>query len=514
VGHDQPLLEIAKLLLSEGATDRIAEILLERLLQATGAERGFIVVREGEGYAQRFDVRFDRDEVSNETRRFSRSLVRQAIESGQIIELRDVLQDQRLMASESVRELASASVLAAPLRAEGEVYGVVYLQSRTRPEGFSGGDKAFLTEFAEIAGLSLRRALEREELERRNRSLERDLYARYDFEGIVTRHPKMLELLEVVAQVADSDTTLLLTGETGTGKELIARALHVNSSRRKQPFVTLHCTALPGAILESELFGHVRGAFTGADRDRPGRIASAAGGTLLLDEIAEIPLEIQVKLLRFLQCGEIQRLGSDRAETVDVRILAATHQDLPACVKSGKFRQDLYYRLNVLELHIPPLRERRSDIPLLVEHFVRRSWRRPGEAGRFSLQAEQALCAHAYPGNVRELEHLVERACLLARGPEMHVGLLPPELQAAAPVVVPEFTDLSYEALKDAKDVASTALERRFLEALMQRWDGNVTHAARGAGMHRTQLQRLLAAHGLGSEQAAEGRKGAGGPGG
>jgi transcriptional regulator with GAF, ATPase, and Fis domain len=210
MGLDRSLLEIAKLLLSEHDTDRTAEIVLDRVLEATGVERGFIVVREGEGYTQRFDVHFDRDEVSNETRRFSRSLVRRAIETGQIVELRDVLQDQQLVAAESVQEIQGSSVLAAPLRAGSEVYGVVYLLSRQRPDGFSAEDRAFLTEFAEFAGLSLRRALEREQIEQRRRDLERDLFARHSFQGIVTRDPKMLALLETVAQVADSASTILI----------------------------------------------------------------------------------------------------------------------------------------------------------------------------------------------------------------------------------------------------------------------------------------------------------------
>jgi Nif-specific regulatory protein/two-component system response regulator HydG len=189
---------------------------------------------------------------------------------------------------------------------------------------------------------------------------------------------------------------------------------------------------------------------------------------------------------------------------VEVRIVAATHQELGALVKAGKFRQDLYYRLNVLELRIPPLRERRADIPLLVEHFVRKYWRRPGQAGRFTARAEQVLRGHAYPGNVRELEHLVERACLLARGPEMDLELLPAELAVSVPAAaLPKFTALSNEEIKAARDAAVGTIERCFLEALMQRWEGNVTRAARESGIHRSQLQRLLAAHGLGPEQAA-----------
>ena len=265
---DRSLVDIAKLLLSQDEMDRTAEILLSRVLEAVGADRGFIVVREGEHYSQKFDVHYARGEVSNETRRFSRSLVRRSIETGQIIELKDILADQELADAESLLELASSAALAAPLRAGGEVYGVVYLESRVRPEGFCAEERDFLTEFAEIAGLSLRRTMQREELERRARSLESGLFAKHDFGGIVARHPKMLELLQTVAQVADSDSTILVLGETGTGKELIARALHVNSPRRTKPLVTLHCTALPSTVLESELFGHVRGAYTGAERDR------------------------------------------------------------------------------------------------------------------------------------------------------------------------------------------------------------------------------------------------------
>src|SRR5262249_33633966 len=234
--------------------------------------------------------------------------------------------------------------------------------------------------------------------------------------GIVTRDPHMLELLRVVAQVADSEATVLVRGETGTGKELIARALHVNSGRRRRPFVILHCSALPASLLESELFGHIRGAFTGAERDRAGRIAQADGGTLFLDEVGEIPAEAQAKLLRFLQFGEIMRVGSDKVEKVDVRVVAATHQDLDAMIRERRFRQDLYFRLKVVELTVPPLRERPGDILLLADAFLQKKWRRPNERPRLTARAEKALVAHAWPGNVRELEGLIERACLLAAG--------------------------------------------------------------------------------------------------
>ena len=319
------------------------------------------------------------------------------------------------------------------------------------------------------------------------------------FEGIIGRSSGLRRVLQMIEAVAWGDSTVLLLGETGTGKELIARALHVNSPRRAKPFVTLHTSALPGTVLESELFGHVKGAFTGADRDRAGRIAGAEGGTLFLDEVAEIAPEIQAKLLRFLQFGEIQRLGSDRTHKVDVRIVAATHQDLPALVRAGGFRQDLYFRLKVIELHIPPLRERPSDIPLLVEHFVRVHWRRAGQEPRWSARAERALASYAYPGNVRELAHAVERACILAPGPEMDVELLPAEIAGGAvtPPVGEVFREFTSDELEAVKAAALVRIEAEFLTGLMAACDGNVSEAARRSGIHRSQLQKLRARHRL-----------------
>jgi transcriptional regulator with GAF, ATPase, and Fis domain len=490
------LLDIARLLLREDE-EKTSELLLGRLVEAAGAERGFLVVRAANGYAEACHVRFDRRGRTREERSFSRSLVRQTIESGQILHSASLEEDPRFGAAESARALGPCSVLAAPLRAGGEVYGAVYLDHR-RPDAFTPATREFLHEFTELAGLFLRRSLEREALRERNRALEHDLFARHDFAGIVTRHPGMIELLKLVAQAADSDATVLIRGETGTGKELVAQALYVNSPRSKKPFVALHCTALPGSILESELFGHVRGAFTGAERDRAGRIATADGGTLFLDEIAEIPLELQAKLLRFLQFGEIQRLGSDRTERVDVRIVAATHQDLGALVKAGRFRQDLYFRLKVIELHIPPLRERKSDLPLLVAHFLREHWKRPGETPRLTIEAERALNAYPFPGNVRELEHLLERCCVLATGPEIGLALLPEELRAEVPPgEAAMFAELSNDELKRAREAAADAVERRFIEELLRRSDGNVSRAARESGMNRSYLQRLVGKHGL-----------------
>jgi len=492
------LFQISKLLLAEPDDERAPEVLLRRIVERCGAESGFVVVREEGSFQQKFDVDYEREQRSALERRFSRTLVREAIEGGEVIYLPNLIEDERFRSGESALRIGRSSALVAPLRHDGVVYGVIYLENRESVDSFDAESRAFLAELAEVAGLFLLRASERETLRRRNRSLERDLFSQHDFAGIVTRDPRMIELLRVVAQVAGADAPILVLGETGTGKELIAKALHVNSPRRGRPFVTVHCSALPGTLLESELFGHVAGAFTDAKRDRPGRLASAHGGTLFLDEIGEIPLEAQAKLLRFLQFGEIQKLGADKTERVDVRIVAATHRDLKQLVRDGKFREDLYFRLKVLDLTLPPLRERRGDLLLLADHFLRQHWRRPGEKPRFSPRAELALLAYGYPGNVRELSHAVERACLLARGPELDLDLLPPEIAGAAgegPLPEPAFRELTAESLNEAREAGVAEIERRFINELMRRAEGNVSRAARESGLHRSYLQKLLARH-------------------
>ncbi|HEV7505627.1 MAG TPA: sigma 54-interacting transcriptional regulator [Thermoanaerobaculia bacterium] len=493
----EELFQISKLLLAEEDDERTPEVLLHRILERCGAETGFVVVRENDSFQRKFEVGYDAGGRGDRERCFSTTLVREAIKTGEPLYLPNLMEDPRFASGVSGLFIGRCCALVAPLRYGGEVYGVVYLENRAQVDSFSAESQAYLAELAEVAGLFLRRACEREALRRRNRSLEHDLFAQHDFKGIITRDLRMLEVLRIVAHVAPADAPVLVLGETGTGKELIARALHVNSPRRGRPFITLHCSALPGTLLEPELFGHVAGAFTDAKRDRPGRLATAHGGTLFLDEVGEIPLEAQAKLLRFLQFGEIQRLGSDRTEKVDVRIVAATHRDLRQMVNEGRFREDLYFRLKVLDLTLPPLRERPGDVPLLVEHFLRRHWCRPEEQPRWSARADRALLSYPWPGNVRELDHAVERACLLARGPELDLDLLPSEVAGAAPSpqVEPAFPELTGVALSEACETATNALERRFLAELMRHWKGNVSRAARGAGLHRSHLQRLLARH-------------------
>jgi len=488
------LYDLARLLLAESDADRTAELLLGRVREITGAERGFIVVREGERFVQKLDFEYDRARLGADERRFSRSIVKLAIESRELVATESPSEDVRFVSAESVEAIGRRSVRAVPFAEaadDGRIVGVLYLERRAGP--FSEEVDAFLREVAVSAAALLGRALDREALRRRNRELERDLFAQYDFRDIQTRDPGMLALLRMVAQVADSDASILIRGETGTGKELIARALHVNSGRRRKPFVVVHCSALPATLLESELFGHVRGAFTGAERDRPGRIAQAASGTLFLDEIGELSPAVQAKLLRFLQFKEIQRVGSDETARVDVRVVAATHRDLGRLVAERTFREDLYFRLRVVELILPPLRERRGDVALLADAFLRKKWRRPGETPRLLPDAERALAGYAFPGNVRELEHLMERVALLAGGPEVDASqVLPPPGSAPAAA---RFMEYSAAELEAARDDAVASVEKEFVAGLLDRHGGNVSQASRDSGVNRTYLQKLLARH-------------------
>jgi Nif-specific regulatory protein/two-component system response regulator HydG len=495
-----PRIEIAKLLLAQDDDVTTAEVLLRRMLDLTGADRGFVVVREGDQYSPKFAVRFDAA-GTDAASLFSRNLVRTALTQNRLVHSLNPAEDPELAGLESLAASAGRAVVVVPLSSSEERFGALYLE-HPRAGGFTEEAIALLGDISELAGLCIHGAVQRAELARRSSSLERDLFARYDFAGIVTRHPSMLALLEMVGQVADAKAAVLIRGESGTGKELVAQALHVNSERRRGPFVALHCAALPSTMVESELFGHTRGAFTGADRDRAGRFASANGGTLFLDEVAEISLETQAKLLRAIQSGEIQRVGSDRIERVQVRVVAATHVDLAERVSRGAFRQDLYYRLRVVELKLPPLRERRSDIALLVQHFLR-------EQGALSKRVPRAVLrafeAHDWPGNVRELAHAVERACLLSRGEEIDPDSLPEELQRPAPPR-PVALAAATEALGAAgferfdKDELETVVaslvaraERDFVEGLLTKHGGNVTRAAQESGIHRSQLQKLMA---------------------
>ncbi|CAN5681194.1 sigma-54 dependent transcriptional regulator [soil metagenome] len=322
--------------------------------------------------------------------------------------------------------------------------------------------------------LALKKAEERESLRRENRALKEQIQQKAQFESMLAKSEPMVKVCRTIAKIADFKTTVLVTGESGVGKELVARAIHGHGSRRGGPFVAINCGAIPENLLESELFGHKKGAFTDANADRRGLFEEANGGTLFLDEIGELPLNLQVKLLRVLQEETIRRLGDVRDVKIDVRIVAATHRDLTAEVKAGRFREDLFYRINVLALAIPPLRDRREDISLLVDHFLARNNVRLGTQIRgLSAEARKLLFEYAWPGNVRELENTIERAMVLCDEDMLGVADLPERIRDA---LDPVQVQLATGELSVKKTVA--AVEQILIRRALQKTKGNRTRAA------------------------------------
>jgi two-component system, NtrC family, response regulator AtoC len=340
--------------------------------------------------------------------------------------------------------------------------------------------------------LIVHRAMERQNLIEEVRTLRTALDQRYGFEGIVGHSEGFLRVLDQAARVSQRDATVLVQGETGTGKELVARAIHHNSRRSKGPFVPINCGAIPRDLVESELFGYVRGAFTGALSNKTGRIESADGGTLFLDEVGELPLEAQVKLLRVLQEGELPKVGATTPVKIDVRVIAATHRNLSAMVEDGAFREDLYYRLAVVPLRIPPLRERREDIPDLIDALFQRSKdRHELPAVRLSSAVRQRLISYRWPGNVRQLENVLERLVVLSSSDLISEEDLPEELAPATANTIVLWPDLPEDG------ISLEAIERELISRALEKFGGNQTQAARYLDISRRTLIYRIEKHGL-----------------
>jgi two-component system response regulator AtoC len=336
--------------------------------------------------------------------------------------------------------------------------------------------------------LTLRKAQEREELRRENRELKEKLTRERSFDGIISENSAMKSVFHQIDRIAGYKTTVLITGESGTGKELVARAVHQRSDRGDGPFVAVNCGAIPEHLLESELFGHRKGAFTDAVSDKKGLFEAANLGTLFLDEIGELPAMLQVKLFRVLQDEQIRRVGETRDIPVDVRILAATTRDLPVEIKEGRFREELFYRLNVVSISLPPLRARKEDIPLLTDHFVRRN----NERFKLSIkglepEAQRMVANHGWPGNIRELENAVEHACLMAEGTMIRAGDLPESIQKANDPIK-QFLAIGETSVKKTVEYVEEVLIRRALE----KTGGNRTRAAKLLEIsHRALLYKM-----------------------
>ena len=362
-------------------------------------------------------------------------------------------------------------------------------------EAMRSGAYDFLTKPADPQHLCLlvQRALRERALLDEVTALREALHGRHTFANVISKSPKMYDVFELIGHIADTTSTVLIIGETGTGKEQVARAIHKASvDIRPGQFVAVNCAALPETLLESELFGHEKGAFTGAAGQRKGRFEQAHKGTLFLDEVGDIPLPMQVKLLRVLQERKFERLGGSEPIEVDVRVIAATHQDLEVRVKDGKFREDLFYRLNVIRIDLPPLRERKEDVAVLVAHFCQK-YARPGQKPpRVSPEALKQLEEYGWPGNVRQLENAIERACITARDGEIRVANLPPDVGRRSDVKHPFQVDLARKLPEQLAELTS-AFEERYLRKALRRTRGHVGKCAKITGLSRRSITDKIA---------------------
>ncbi|PRP91070.1 Transcriptional regulatory protein ZraR [Enhygromyxa salina] len=499
----QQLLRLFRRLARHDRLERLLEQIVEAMMELTDAERGVVCVGQGD----------DRIEVAREFAAagegvtFSRSVIDQVLKTGEPLLSVDAASDDRFDGSRSISHLSLRSVLAVPLVFRGELLGAAYVDHRLRRGNFDATDLSHMEDFADLAALAVAQARalgavrsQAEELERQRAELAQLLESREValvnlreevrtaperrvYRGMVGSAKSMQRVFRLVDRLADSDVPVVIYGESGTGKELVARAIHDAGARAEMPFVAENCGAIPETLLESVLFGHVRGAFTGAHGPRPGLFEAADGGTIFLDEIGETSPAMQTKLLRVLQEGEIRRLGETKARKVDVRVIAASNRDLDAMVGAGEFRQDLFYRINVVKLDLPPLRDRREDVPALIEHFLGRYRREGDEPLQISASALRKLTRYPWPGNVRELENEVQRWLALCEDRVMPDDLSPAIEGSSVDVEDPD--DLELRPRIDR-------LERELIARAMERTRGNQTQAAQLLGLSRYGLQKKL----------------------
>ena len=422
----QTLLRIIEEINTIHDVDRLLERIMDAAMEALSAERGFILLKTDDTN-DNFTTVVARN-ISKENidfmRGYSSSIVNRVLSSGQAIISVDAQTDERFAGAESIVMQQIKSVISTPLIHEGKVMAAIYMDSRAAVHQFDDASLDFLKAFAVQATIALQNARLFGKLQSENKKLKRQISINEAFPEIIGKSEPILRILELIRDVADTSASVLIEGESGTGKELVARALHSHSSRKDKAFIPIFCGSLGEHLLESELFGHKKGAFTGASENKRGLFEEADGGTLFLDEIADISPTIQTKLLRVLQEGEFKRVGENQIRRADVRILAATNKDLWDEVQKGNFREDLYYRLNVINIKMPPLRERRSDIPLLAKHFLNKYTAKNHKNIKvFTSEAFRVLQEYDWPGNVRELENAVERAVILCRTNEIDADL-------------------------------------------------------------------------------------------
>ena len=472
----QSLFNATKLINTTEGFKKLLNKVMDIAVESVGAERGFIVLMDDIGGLEVKVARnIDQSDIG-ENVEISFSAVKNVVEKGEAIITTNAKKDPRLKDASSVMLYNIISIIAVPLLSRGNIIGAIYLDTRTSNRVFTEEHLEFLKAFSEVAAIAIENVHFREQLQRENILLKQRIGERYSPNEVIGKSKKMQEIMEIVSRVSVSDIPVLLEGESGTGKELIARTIHYSGIRRNSKFVPVYCGGFPENLLESELFGYKKGAFTGAVENKPGLFEEADGGTFFLDEISEVPLNIQVKLLRVLEEGKFRRLGETKERQVDVRIISATNKELLKLVQENKFREDLYYRIKVVKVSLPPLRERKEDIPVLVHHFVKKY---SSGNKKISKKAIQIMMKYKWPGNVRELENVISYAVVMSQGDEITEKDLPAELYSEIDEKLPENLNLNI-------------LEQRAIKNALKLAKGNKTLAAKSLGISkRTLLNKI-----------------------
>ncbi len=466
--------------------------IIDAVILATDCDRGFLMLRNQDGELT-FSIARSKEEKELDEGAFkvSRSIVQRAAETGVPVVQDDIQNSNNFKHQQSVRDLKLQSAYGIPLKYEDRLVGIIYVDSNRISQSFSRDDLPILEAFGAQAAVAIENARKRGELELSVQKLKKQLSGQGEFFGIVGRSKVIQDVIEKIKMVAPFSTSVLIQGEQGTGKELVAKAIHANSPRGGKTFIAINCGAIAEGLLESELFGHVKGSFTGAIEDRKGAFEEASGGTLFLDEIGEMQQKLQVKLLRVLQENEITPVGSNETRKVDVRIISATNKDLTKEVGENRFRGDLYYRLNVMPINIPPLRERQEDIMVLAEHFLEKHARlNELSKPRLTHDARKFLLNFDWPGNVRELENRIERAVVICH----KSGII--DAVALEQNITETNAATSFEeggTLKEMLDIREAKILRKTL--VTHGW--NVTKAAETLGISRQILHTKIKKYGL-----------------
>lgn len=476
------LLNLGKQVLSINDLNKLLEVSVDLVIELAIAERGLIILFDSDNEIIFETARhLDKRDIDNPKFEISRTIINKVKENGKPLFFRNAKEEAILKDSYSAVKFKLLSVICVPLIYNNQTFGVIYLDNKKVENAFNNETNEFIIRFADFISLAAYNACKQKKLKNKVGRLELELRGKYQFESIIGHHPKIVELLKLVSQVSNIDATVLIQGESGTGKELVARALHFNSYRNEKPFVPINCGAIPKNLLESELFGHVRGAFTGANKDKIGWFERANGGTIFLDEVSEMSQALQVKLLRVLQSGEYSPVGSSENNFTDVRIIAATNKDLTYLISKEKFRDDLYYRLNIIDINLPPLRERQSDIPILIQHFLNiYSNQYKKENLHLTNKTESLLESYDYPGNVRELENIIQRAVALVEGKQIEPGHLPQNIYSTKKIISSESKISDF---KFAKNNMLEKFELDYITECLKSSNGNISQAAKAAGI-------------------------------